>query len=418
MPKTGFWAGMLKAMILRFARDRRGNFAFATAIAMLPIMLSVAGIMDLVGTSDDAAQLQNSLDAAGLAVGTKYSPGMTAGDVQALGLTFFSANMSTADQQEYSGSVSTFSAAASGDPSAYYISVSSSISRASFIRGAPSWQAHRSASVKLEPGAQACVLALDPQASAAVSLQGSTNVSMTNCVIAANSDASDAVSRGGSALVSAGCVSTVGGTSGLSSPSANLACGTPLEHQYASFDPLADVVPPPFTLCLPVPNGKTYTLSPGTYCDKTLSGNITLDPGVYILRGTAIKPGGNGSLTGQGVTIFLMEGAQIYINANEKVNLSPPTSGPYAGITIFEDRGNTSALTLNGGANSMISGFVYAPDAPISYAGNSDMSSQGDCLRLVGKTVQMTGNSSVRTDCTAVLGNREMYASRRITLAK
>ena len=222
----------------------------------------------------------------------------------------------------------------------------------------------------------------------------------------------------GSALVSAGCVSTVGGTSGLLPPSANLACGTPHEHRYASFDPLADVVPPPYTLCLPVPNGKTYTLSPGTYCDKTLSGNITLNPGVYIMRGTTIKPGGNGSLTGQGVTIFLMESAQIYINANEKVNLSPPTSGPYAGITIFQDHGNTSALTLNGGANSVLSGFIYAPDAPISYAGNSDMSAQGDCLRLVGNTVQMTGNSSVASDCAAALGNRAMYADRMITLVK
>ncbi|RVD42363.1 MAG: pilus assembly protein [Mesorhizobium sp.] len=402
----------------RFRASERGNFAMGTAIAMLPIMLGVAGTIDLVGTSDDAAQLQNSLDAAGLAVATKYSAGMTAGDVQSLGLTFFAANMSAADQQEYSGSVSAFSAAASGSPSAYYISLSSSISRPSFLSGAASWQANRSAKVKMNPGAQACVLALDPHVSSAVSLQGSTNVSMSSCVIAANSDASDAVSRGGSALVSAACVSTVGGTSGLSPPSANLTCGTPLEHQYASFDPLADVVPPDYTLCLPVPKGKTYTLAPGTYCDKTLSGNITLEPGVYIMRGTAIKPGGNGSLTGQGVTIFLMEGAQIYINANEQVNLSPPTSGPYAGITIFENHENTSALTLNGGANSVISGFVYAPDAPVSYAGNSDMSGQGDCLRLVGKTVQMTGNSSIKTDCSAVLGSREMYASRLITLVK
>ncbi|WP_192177384.1 TadE/TadG family type IV pilus assembly protein [Mesorhizobium amorphae] len=398
--------------------SERGNFAVATAVAILPLMIGVAGAIDLVGTSDDAAQLQNSLDAAGLAVGTKYAPGMTAGDVQQLGLTFFAANMRAADQQEYSGSVSAFQAAASGNPSAYYISVSSSISRPSFIGESASWQAHRSASVKIKPGAEACVLALDPHASAAVNLQGSTNVSMGSCVIAANSDASDSVNRGGSALVSAGCVSTVGGTSGISPPSASLTCGTPLEHQYASFDPLADVVPPPYTLCLPVPNGKTYTLSPGTYCDKTLSGNITLDPGVYILRGTTIKPGGNGSLTGQGVTIFLMESSQIYLNANETVDLSPPTSGPYAGITIFQDHGNTSALTLNGAANSIISGFVYAPDAPISYAGNSDMSGQGDCLRLVGKTVQMTGNSSVRTDCAALLGNREMYAGRMISLVK
>ena len=401
-----------------FWLSEHGNFAVATAIAMLPVMIGVAGAIDLVGTSDDAAQLQNSLDAAGLAVGTKYSPDMTAGEVQELGLTFFAANLRDVDQEKYSGSVSAFTATASGGSGAYYISLSSSISRPGFISGSASWQAHRSASVKIDPGAQACVLALDPHVSSAVSLQGSTNVSMSSCVIASNSDASDSVSRGGSALVSAGCVSTVGGTSGLSLPNANLTCGTPLEDQYTSIDPLADVVPPPYTLCLPVPNGKTYTLSPGTYCDKTLSGKITLDPGTYILRGTTIKPGGNGSLTGQGVTLFLMEDAQIYINANEQVNLSPPTSGPYAGITIFQDHGNTSALTLNGAANSKISGFVYAPDAPISYAGNSDMSGQGDCLRLVGKTVQMTGNSSVRTDCAALLGNREMYAGRLITLAK
>ncbi|WP_214472749.1 TadE/TadG family type IV pilus assembly protein [Mesorhizobium sp. dw_380] len=401
-----------------FWRSERGNFAMATAIAMVPIIAVVAGTIDLTGTSDDAAQLQNSLDAAGLAVGTKYLPSMAASDVQGLGLTFFTANMSVADQQEYSDSVAAFSATASGDPSAYYISLSSSINHPSFINGAAPWAAHRTATVKMHPGAQACVLALDPHASAAVSLQGSTDVSMSNCVIASNSDASDAVSRGGSAQVSAGCVSTVGSTSGLLPPSANLTCGAPLEHQYASFDPLADVVPPPYTLCLPVPNGKTYTLSPGTYCDKTLSGNITLNPGVYILRGTTIKPGGNGSLTGQGVTIFLMEGAQIYINANETVNLSPSASGPYTGITIFENHGNTSALTLNGGANSVISGFVYAPDAAISFAGNSDMSGQGDCLRLVGLTVQMTGNSSIKTDCTAVFGNRDIYAGRLITLVK
>jgi hypothetical protein len=401
-----------------FWSSERGNFAMATVVATLPMMLGVAGAIDLVGTSHDAAQLQNSLDAAGLAIGTKFSPEMTADDVRQFGLQFFAANMSAADPQEYSGSVSAFAATASGTPSAYFISLSSSISRPSFIGASAPWQAYRTASVKIKPGAQACVLALDPHASAAVNLQGSTNVSMASCVIAANSDASDAVSRGGSALVSAGCVSTVGGTSGLLPPSANLTCGTPHEHQYASFDPLADVIPPAYTLCLPVPNGKTYTLSPGTYCDKTLSGNITLDPGVYIMRGTTIKPGGNGSLTGQGVTIFLMENAQIYINANENVNLSPPTSGPYAGITIFQDHGNTSALTLNGGASSALSGFIYAPDAPISYAGNSDMSGLGDCLRLVGMTVQMTGNSSVKSDCAAALGNRAMYADRMITLVK
>ncbi|MDX8463893.1 pilus assembly protein, partial [Mesorhizobium sp. VK2D] len=123
-------------------------------------------------------------------------------------------------------------------------------------------------------------------------------------------------------------------------------------------------------------------------------------------------------LTGHGVTIFMMEGSQLIINANETVDLSPMTSGPYAGISIFQAHGNTQALTLNGGSGSVVSGFIYAPDAPITYAGNSDMNAQGSCLRLVGKTVAMTGTSSVKSDCTAELGNREMYAGRMITLVK
>ncbi|TIV48213.1 MAG: pilus assembly protein, partial [Mesorhizobium sp.] len=316
------------------------------------------------------------------------------------------------------GSVDAFQVTASGDPSAYTISLSSSISRPAFISGAPAWQAIRSASVEIKPGAQACVLALDPHADNAVDLQGSTNVAMDGCVIAANSDAADAVNRGGSAIVSAGCVSTVGATAGLTPPNATLSCGAPKENQYASFDPLANVTPPAYGLCQTMPNGKTVTLSPGTYCDKTWSGKITLEPGVYILRGVTIKPGGNGSLTGQGVTIFLMEGSQLYINANEQVNLSPPTSGPYAGITIFQDHGNTSALTLNGGAGSVVSGFIYAPDATITYTGNSDMNAQGSCLRVVGNIVQMTGTSAVKADCAAELGNREMFAGRMIKLVK
>ncbi|MDX8448027.1 TadE/TadG family type IV pilus assembly protein [Mesorhizobium captivum] len=405
-------------MIGQFWASKRGNFALATAIAMVPLMLVVAGAVDLVGTSDDAAQLQNSLDAAGLAIGTKYQAGMSANDVRQLGQTFFEANMSAADAEEYSGSVDAFQATSSGDPSAYYISLSSSISRPAFVSGAPAWEAIRSASIEVKPGAQACVLALDPHVSSAVNLQGSTNVAMDGCVIAANSDAAGAVSRGGSAIVSAACVSTVGTTSGITPPNATLSCGAPLENQYASFDPLANVTPPAYGLCTTMPNGKAITLSAGTYCDKTWSGQITLNPGIYILRNVTIKPGGNGSLTGHGVTIFMMEGSQLIINANETVDLSPMTSGPYAGISIFQAHGNTQALTLNGGSGSVVSGFIYAPDAPITYAGNSDMNAQGSCLRLVGKTVAMTGTSSVKSDCTAELGNREMYAGRMITLVK
>ncbi|PSJ57626.1 hypothetical protein [Pseudaminobacter soli (ex Li et al. 2025)] len=117
------------------------------------------------------------------------------------------------------------------------------------------------------------------------------------------------------------------------------------------------------------------------------------------------------------MTIFLLDGSNLTINANETVNLSPPTSGPYAGITIFQGRDNTQELKINGGAASKLSGFVYAPNAHIFFAGNS-ASGSSDCLRLVGDTIEMTGSSAIQSDCKAQLGGRTMTAGRYLALVQ
>ncbi|WP_457935448.1 hypothetical protein [Mesorhizobium sp. 10J20-29] len=75
-------------------------------------------------------------------------------------------------------------------------------------------------------------------------------------------------------------------------------------------------------------------------------------------------------------------------------------------------------IKINGASDSFIKGFVYAPGAHVFYAGNSSTSTQSACLRLVGNTIEMTGNSSLKTDCTAELGGREMYSSRYISLTQ
>ena len=98
------------------------------------------------------------------------------------------------------------------------------------------------------------------------------------------------------------------------------------------------------------------TLSPGTYCNKSWTGKITLNPGVYILRGGGIKLNGGDTLTGSGVTIFLMEDATFTTNGNQTLNLSPPTSGTYAGITIYQEKADTNQLTTNGTAGSKVLG--------------------------------------------------------------
>lgn len=409
-------------MFKRFLACERGNYALITAITMVPLMAAVAGVVDFTGTRNDAAKLQHALDATALAVGTVYYSGMTDAELRQLGEKFFISNMMIPTDQELEvddvDRLPGFDISADEQGETRFISATSGVHHQGIV-GALNWSVQRSSYVKVSPGQPACVLALNPTASEAIKIQGSTEVSMPGCVVASNSNAPDSVYRGGSARIEAACVLATGGAVGFGSGS-DLDCGAPLQHQYPSFDPLESVMPPSYTACQQIPNGKSapLTLSPGTYCRNGWSGNITLDPGVYVLRDVDIKLNGNGSLTGTGVTIFLMGNSQFSVNGNAVVKLSPPSSGDYAGITIFQARDNNLPMDIAGTSGSDVSGFIYAPDALITYTGNSDTSAGDGCLRVVGNTVEMNGNSAIKSDCTAELGGRKAYAGRVVTLVK
>lgn len=411
-------------MFKRFWRSQSGNFGLVTAIASVPLLAAVAAAVDYTHASSAGGQLQNSLDASALAIATAYQLGMSDEELTELGVDFYESNMvGTLNglenpfefKDELTGDLV---ALASSEGDEEFIIAQSAI-RHQGILGGFKWPIKRRSVVKIKKGPEACVLALDPSASAAVKLQGSTDIGLIGCVIAANSNSPSAISRGGSARLEAACTNSVGGTTGIAaSANVSLACPKPLEDQYPSFDPLARVLPPDYGTCKNVPGGKNKALSPGTFCNKKLSGTITLEPGTYILRGGSVDLGGNGSIKGDGVTIFLMEDAQFTINGNERVQLTPPTSGNYAGIVIYQEKANDNTISINGTSDSYVNGFIYAPGAHIFYAGNSLSTTQSECLRIVGNTVEMTGNSDLKSDCSAELGGREMFASRYMSIVR
>jgi hypothetical protein len=413
-------------MFARFFRSSGGNVAVISAVAMVPIMAGVVGAVDLVMMDNKASEVQNALDAAGLAIGTRFLEGASDQQLAIAGEEHFRGNLQHDAKLSASFSFSRPSSddelalATAAETPVNFFSVASDITYLGMIATADLLQARRRTIVKVARGKPACLLALNKNASSAVKIQGSTKVDMKGCVLAANSRASDAVSRGGTATLAAECVYSSGGTSGLiSNSNAKLKCGKPWENQYPASDPLAGVVPPDYPGCKYAPGGKQKELSPGfTYCDKSLSGEITLKPGTYVFRGTSIKLGGNGSLTGTGVTIFLLQDASLSFGANEVVNLSPPESGPYAGITIYQEAANTNALTLQGGVGTNITGFVYAPGAHVQFAGNSDTTGTPGCIRLIGDTIEMTGTSDIALDCEKQLGGRKMTSGRYISIVR
>ncbi|MDI7776560.1 pilus assembly protein TadG-related protein [Asticcacaulis sp. EMRT-3] len=250
-----------------------------------------------------------------------------------------------------------------------------------------------------ETAANACVIALDPAAPQSVYVSGSAMLNLVGCNIMANSIASDAIYSQGSSTVSVPCLMTAGDVS-LSGPLTETACDAPMTQLAPVADPFKSVPEPADSGACQSSNGKT--LQPGRYCNGlSLNSTITLNPGVYIIDGGTLKANGNASITGAGVTFVLASNAQVSFNGNAVLNLSAPTSGPYAGLLFFGSRSNStsSSVTLNGASSSVMTGAIYFPNQTVSYTG--DFAGANGCTQLVARVVQWSGNASLAADCSA-----------------
>ncbi|TGQ69886.1 hypothetical protein EN829_029450 [Mesorhizobium sp. M00.F.Ca.ET.186.01.1.1] len=260
---------------------------------------------------------------------------------------------------------------------------------------------------------KACMLALDPTASQAALFSGSTNVKVTGCSVMANSIASDAIKLQGSAGLQADCLISGGGVS-LSNPVTTV-CAAPITQALPAADPFADLPAP--AASNPCQNANKPTLGPGTYCNGlSLSGNVTLQPGVYVIQGGDLKVNANANVSGNGVTIYLAGASRVSMNGNATVSLSAPTSGTYSGVLMYGDRTGTGGQsTFNGTADSLLTGALYFPKQQVNYLGN--FSGVNGCTQVVADLIQWSGNSTINQDCSS-LGMRNIPAAQSVALVE
>jgi len=142
------------------------------------------------------------------------------------------------------------------------------------------------------------------------------------------------------------------------------------------------------------------TIQPGLYIGGisiSSQPNITFAPGIYYLQGGGLTmSGGSSSFTATGVMIYngvSSAGAtgSITVSGGGTVVQSPPTSGAYYGMSIFQDRSSTQKVTLSGGSGWNFTGTVYAASAHIDVSGGSGatMGSQ-----FVADTMTLSGSST------------------------
>jgi hypothetical protein len=159
--------------------------------------------------------------------------------------------------------------------------------------------------------------------------------------------------------------------------------------------------------------GKTYYLTAGRFPGGlTFSGqdSVIMAPGLYYMEGGGFSFSGQGSLIGEGVVIYnapTKSSDQISITGQGVVRLTPPTSGTYTGLVVFQDRTADVTVKITGNGQLDIYGGFYAANATCMVEGNGDKSigSQYICRTL---DIGGNGNFAVTWDMQNVPRSRSI----------
>ncbi len=409
----------------RFVGDRIGSTSVIAAI-MFPVVIGGIGLGVETGYwYMTQRELQHAADVAVHAAAVRKRSGDTTDGMRTAALYI-------ANQTGFSGSSGNFivnspvaTGPNAGDPDTVEVMLSQIEPRLfSAIFSNEPIDIGARAVAKINETAKACILALSPSTAGAVTVSGSTSVSLTGCDVASNSNASDSFLMKGAATLSTGCIYSVGAT--VTTAALNLTdCDQPKEYAAAVADPYAAVAEPVVQgTCqsknVGKPNGET-TLTPVEnhpsgvpamrFCNGlSIKGDVVFQPGLYIIEGGDVTVNGGGTdpdaagLIGSGVTFYLTNGAGLKLGGNTRMNLSAPTSGPFSGILFFGGRDQIGvAHTVAGTSDSILQGAIYMPAGDLKYRGNS---STGDgCTQIVGYTVDLSGNSNFESHCEEVGGS-------------
>jgi hypothetical protein len=237
----------------------------------------------------------------------------------------------------------------------------------------------------------ACLLALDPTAPNAVSVDNGT-LSNRNCWVASNSSSGSALNcnnctiTGPTTVVGGDAVSNGGRLNGSSN------------RTYASAiaDPYAGVSFTPTGTCLPMPTGAQ--IGPDHYCSINVTTTLTMTPGVYYIDNTFNIQNGARLTASGGVTIVINGDYQIYVGPNSTLTIIAPTGGPFPGIAISDPSALPMTQEFAGNSRIHIQGAIYFPHQTIQFDSGSQLDSSL-CTQIIADQIRIESNVNISNNC-------------------
>lgn len=360
-------------MLRKFNRDERGSVAIIFAVALSAILIAVGVGIDQGRKLALEARLQQALDSAVLAGVKMDLDGRDAGAKK-----FFDANVAGAETEAFNVSF------ASDGADKYSGRARASIpTTLTGLLGVSQMHVEVDAVAEATGGADVCILAVSKTASQQILLNSGAKVEAPKCELHAKSTASPA------AIFNSGTTlnthrTCLAGTSIIDNggihPNVEKGCAT-------VNDPFAGKLPAPTASPCTYSNGNynggSVTLSPGVYCGWFNFNNgptVNFKPGVYVI----VNGGWNvnaGTWTGNDVTFYFADQSKIQFNSAVAISLTPPTSGPYANILMYEKTGlSPSQFVFNDSKTMQMKGLVYLPSRDVTFNSGSQLTSKSISL--------------------------------------
>ncbi|MEX1194117.1 MAG: pilus assembly protein TadG-related protein [Dehalococcoidia bacterium] len=268
-------------------------------------------------------------------------------------------------------------------------------------------------------GYQAALLALNTSACSAFDKNGASSITINNNGgVMINSTCNPSIAVNGGGIVTAGAINYYYPAGYYQSGSQLTPIPSPVLKRTP--DPLRDVPPPNLSTMSTSPDSGgtasnpqiktvssgTVTLNPGIYWGGLTvksSANVTLNPGVYVMAGGGFQVQGGPTITGTGVMIYSTFDPEkptgagacgaIDLSGSGVWAYSPPSSGTYKGIALWQDEACTNSVKLTG-SNGGPSGAIYAPSAMVNMSGSGALGS----IQIIADTFDITGSGDMSVE--------------------
>jgi len=154
------------------------------------------------------------------------------------------------------------------------------------------------------------------------------------------------------------------------------------------------------------------TLSPGVYCGLSIQGsgiNVTLSPGLYVIKDGAFSLQGGPNITAAGVSFYLVGSAYFEFQGNPALSISAMTTGDFAGIAFASSPFGAAATSMIKGNGSTLltagsTGGIYLPNQKLVIEGNAELTLTGATSKVLIHSISLGGSAklSVAADALAI----------------